>query len=75
MSAMRRQVSHGPDKPMFGFVTSKSTEDTSAIRKHFIAASGEFVGTFLFLFTAFLGIAFPSINSLFTHGHVLIYSL
>jgi hypothetical protein len=70
---MRRQVSHGLSKPMFGFVTPKFAEDTSAIRKHFVAASGEFVGTFLFLFTAFLGIALPSIISLSTHGRVLIY--
>jgi hypothetical protein len=62
------------EKPVFGFVTPKSTEDTSAIRKHSIAASGKLIGTFLFLFTAFLGIAFPSITSLFTHGQVLIYS-
>jgi hypothetical protein len=60
MSAMRRQVSHDLKKPMFGFVTPKSTKDTSTIRKHFVAASGEFVGTFLFLFTAFLGIAFKA---------------
>jgi hypothetical protein len=73
MSALKRQVSHGLDKPMFGFIAPKSTEDTSALRKHFIAASGEFVGTFLFLFTAFLGITFPSITFLSTHGHVLTY--
>ena len=42
MSTMRRQVSHGLDKPMFGFMTPKSAQDSSAIRKHFVAAAGEF---------------------------------
>lgn len=31
----------------------KAVEDRSAFRKHMIAASGEFIGTFLFLFFAF----------------------
>lgn len=57
MSSMRRQVNHGLNKPMFGFATPKSAEDTSTMRKHFVAATGEFVGTWLFLFTAYLGIA------------------
>lgn len=33
----------------------KKAQDMSAARKHFVAATGEFVGTFLFLFFAFLG--------------------
>lgn len=55
MAAIQRQVSHRLNKPMFGYLTPKTAEDSSALRKHFVAASGEFVGTFLFLFTAFLG--------------------
>jgi aquaporin related protein len=43
------------DKPMLGYFTPKSAEDSSALRKHFVAATGEFVGTFLFLLTAYLG--------------------
>nr|POE62940.1 aquaporin-2 [Quercus suber] len=34
---------------------SSRRKKPSAIRKHFVAASGEFVGTFLFLFLAFCG--------------------
>lgn len=33
----------------------KTREEASALRNHFVAASGEFVGTFLFLFFAFAG--------------------
>jgi hypothetical protein len=40
---------------MYGFLTPKSAKDTSALRKHFVASVGEFVGTFMFLFTAYLG--------------------
>ena len=44
------------DKPMYGiFGPPRDPESQSAIRNHFIAMSGEFVGTFLFLFFAFLG--------------------
>ena len=39
-----------------GTVSSrKKAQDMSAMRRHFVAATGEFVGTFLFLFFAFLG--------------------
>lgn len=40
---------------MGGFLTPKDPATASAARNHFVAASGEFVGTFLFLFMAFLG--------------------
>lgn len=40
---------------MFGYFIPKNAADSSALRKHLVAASGEFVGTFLFLFTAYLG--------------------
>ena len=39
-----RPVKHSLDKPMYGFGTPKSGEDASALRKHFVAAAGEFVG-------------------------------
>lgn len=55
MAAIQRQMSHGLNKPMFGYFTPKSAADSSALRQHFVAAAGEFVGTFLFLFTAYLG--------------------
>jgi aquaporin related protein len=55
MSTLQRKASHGMNKPMFGYFTPKSAGDSSAPRKHFVAAAGEFVGTFLFLFTAYLG--------------------
>ena len=40
---------------MGGFLPAQNPADQSALRKHFVAATGEFVGTFLFLFFAFLG--------------------
>lgn len=40
---------------MLGYFTPKTAAESSAFRAHFVAASGEFVGTFLFLFTAYLG--------------------
>lgn len=46
---------HSFSKPMGGFLQPKSAADQSALRGHFVAASGEIVGTFLFLFIAFLG--------------------
>jgi aquaporin rerated protein, other eukaryote len=46
---------HSFEKPMGGFVQPRNAADTSAIRGHFVAASGEFVGTFMFLLFAFLG--------------------
>ncbi len=36
---------HGFDKPMGGYLTPKSGADATALRGHFVAASGEFVGT------------------------------
>lgn len=55
MPTIQKQVSHRLNKPLFGYFTPKSPEDSSALRGHFVAAAGEFVGTYLFLFTAFLG--------------------
>lgn len=46
---------HSFDQPMGGYFVPKDPADASAFRNHFVAASGEFVGTFLFLFMAFLG--------------------
>ena len=46
---------HSFGKPMLGFGTPVSADTAPAIRGHFVAASGEFVGTFMFLFFAFLG--------------------
>ncbi len=46
---------HGFDKPFCGFVQPKDAALSSAFRGHMVAASGEFVGTFMFLFLAFLG--------------------
>jgi hypothetical protein len=42
-------------EPMYGIIKPKDSADVGEVRKHFVAAAGEFVGTFLFLFTAFLG--------------------
>jgi hypothetical protein len=52
---------------MLGFFTPKSVDNESELRKHFVAASGEFVGTFLFLFTAYLG-RLPK-SACDSHGH------
>lgn len=46
---------HSFAEPMFGFLPVQNAADQSTLRKHFVAASGEFVGTFLFLLFAFLG--------------------
>lgn len=54
--ASHDEKSHGFDKPFLGFLGNpRNADDQSAILKHFVAATGEFVGTFLFLFFAFLG--------------------
>ena len=45
---------HTFQKPMGGYLEPKNAADTSAMRQHFVAATGEFVGTFLFLFFAFV---------------------
>lgn len=55
MPTLQPTQSHHLNKPMFGYLTPKSPAETSTLRKHFIAATGEFVGTFLFLFPAYLG--------------------
>lgn len=52
---MGRDSKHSFDKPLGGFLPTKNAADQSELRKHFVAASGEFVGTFLFLFISFLG--------------------
>lgn len=41
---------HGLSRPMLGYFTPKSLEQSPDLRKHLVAAGGEFVGTFLFLF-------------------------
>lgn len=41
--------------PFGGLVTPDHPNERSNLRKHMVAASGEFVGTFLFLLFAFLG--------------------
>ncbi|KAK5685361.1 hypothetical protein LTS10_003439 [Elasticomyces elasticus] len=47
---------HSMDQPMFGLLGApKDPASMSAMRGHFVAASGEFVGTFMFLLFAFLG--------------------
>jgi len=43
------------EKPFESFRKPENPEDSSAIRGHFVAATGEFVGTFMFLFFAFSG--------------------
>lgn len=49
-----RKFSHGLNQPQFGHFRSNTEHHWSAPNKHFIAAAGEFVGTFLFLFTGYL---------------------
>ena len=43
------------DQPLYGMIQPRDAASASKLRQHFVAASGEFVGTFLFLFMAFLG--------------------
>ncbi|KAK0943793.1 putative aquaporin-3 [Friedmanniomyces endolithicus] len=49
--------SSGPslDQPMFGLIPIKDSNSQTAFQGHMIAATGEFVGTFLFLFFGFIG--------------------
>jgi aquaporin related protein len=51
----KRSNSLSLSKPMFGLLKPHPAEHWSAPNKHFIATAGEFVGTFLFLLTAYLG--------------------
>lgn len=55
MGPPQNEKQHGFDKPFGGYLRPKDASQQSAIRNHFVAATGEFVGTFLFLFFAFLG--------------------
>lgn len=55
MSPLQKPQSHHLNQPLFGYFTPKTASESSTLRKHFVAAAGEFVGTFLFLFTAYLG--------------------
>ncbi|CAK4032766.1 hypothetical protein BAUCODRAFT_74703, partial [Lecanosticta acicola] len=43
------------DKPMGGLIAPKDPAEEARFRNDFVAATGEFVGTFLFLLFAFLG--------------------
>jgi hypothetical protein len=45
-----KQSSHCLKKPMLGYFTPKTLEDSSTIRKHLVAAAGELIGKFFFLF-------------------------
>lgn len=55
MPSLARQQSYHLNKPLYGLLPVKSQSEASTLRNHFVAAAGEFVGTFLFLFTAYLG--------------------
>jgi hypothetical protein len=70
----RHEHAHSFDKPMLGFFTPKSVDNESELRKHFVAASGEFVGTFLFLFTAYLGRCRSCLRFLNLGSKVVIYA-
>jgi hypothetical protein len=50
MANTAKQSSHGLSKPMLGHFSPQTLEDSSTLRKHLVAAGGEFIGTFLFLF-------------------------
>jgi hypothetical protein len=45
-----KKASRGLSKPMLGHFSPQTLEGSSALRKHLVAAGGEFIGTFLFLF-------------------------
>ncbi|KAK4544696.1 hypothetical protein LTR36_003945 [Oleoguttula mirabilis] len=55
MGSKDQGKNHSFDQPFGGYLAPKDPATASAARNHFVAASGEFVGTFLFLFMAFLG--------------------
>lgn len=55
MPAFTRTSSPALAKPFGGYITLSDLSAGSSLRKHFTAAAGEFVGTFLFLLTAYLG--------------------
>jgi hypothetical protein len=47
---MSGTTKHGLSRPLLGYFTPKSLENSPDLRKHLVAAGGEFVGTFWFLF-------------------------
>ncbi|KAK5129573.1 hypothetical protein LTR08_003159 [Meristemomyces frigidus] len=49
------KTKHSFDQPFGGYLEVKDAANASALRGHFVAATGEFVGTFMFLVFAFLG--------------------
>ncbi|KAH9823722.1 putative MIP aquaporin TC1A8 family protein [Teratosphaeria destructans] len=51
----RKRARHTADQPFFGFFKTHHPDSQSSMLAHFVASSGEFVGTFLFLYFAFLG--------------------
>lgn len=55
MGPNRSEKKHGFDKPLGGYFQPRSQSQRSDLRNHFVAAAGEFVGTFMFLFFAYLG--------------------
>ena len=58
MSAQRDdngKSKHSFDQPFGGYLKLQHAASAPVARGHFVAASGEFVGTFMFLMFAFLG--------------------
>ncbi|KAF2770250.1 aquaporin-like protein [Teratosphaeria nubilosa] len=51
----KKRPRHTADQPFFGFFKTHHPDSQSSMLAHFVASSGEFVGTFLFLYFAFLG--------------------
>lgn len=41
---------HGLGRPLLGYFTLRPLEESPDLRKHLVAAGGELIGTFLFLF-------------------------
>lgn len=55
MPTMRQQPSQRGSRPSSRQRRPKPPVERTAARNHFVAATGEFVGTFMFLYLAFLG--------------------
>lgn len=47
---MHPDAKHRLNRPILGYFTPKSLAESPDLRKHLVAAGGEFIGTYLFLF-------------------------
>ena len=61
---MHPDSKHRLNRPIPGYFTPKSLAESPDLRKHLVAAGGEFIGTYLFLFGEYT----KKISLLLIHG-------